>query len=262
MKKTLIALAVAASAVVSGSAMAAGWEQNGSGGSVDLGGILIPVTKVTPWEVATGDAVNGLNALIKKGDKKVEITVNRAIPVLGIRTQSSEAFQGGTGISPQISFGGAIDITKFNNGVTNLSAEVRDNTGTKIGSLVAPLSTAAAVSWVNSDGGSLKNSVFASEAGDGFYGGVATKASGVAASPGALVSAVFPGVAAHYTEQNITNWSDPAVERFADTAAKYSAYYGSGIASGSTINITLEQPAAGDEAIQWNASLPVTVTYM
>ncbi|WP_139007575.1 hypothetical protein [Escherichia coli] len=261
MKKTLIALAVAASAVVSGSAMAAGWEQNGSGGSVDLGGTLIPVTKVTPWEVATGDAVSGLNALIKKGDKKVEITVNQAIPVLGIRTQSSEAFQGGTGISPQISFGGAIDITKFNNGVTDLSAEVRDNTGTKIGSLVAPLSTAAAVSWT-SPSGRQQNCVIASTAGEGFYGGVATDASGVAASPDALVSAVFPGAAAHYTEQNITDWSDPAVERFADTVAKYSAYYGSGIASGSTINITLEQPAAGDEAIQWNASLPVTVTYM
>ncbi|ENK8257946.1 hypothetical protein AB4C84_004676, partial [Escherichia coli] len=47
MKKTLIALAVAASAAVSGSAMA--WTANGTGGSVDLGGTLTPVTKATPW---------------------------------------------------------------------------------------------------------------------------------------------------------------------------------------------------------------------
>ena len=68
MKKTLIALAVAASAVVSGSAMAAGWEQNGTGGSVDLGGTLTPVEKATPWEVKVGDAVTGLDGQIQKGD--------------------------------------------------------------------------------------------------------------------------------------------------------------------------------------------------
>ena len=60
MKKTLIALAVAASAAVSGSAMA--WTANGTGGSVDMGGTLIPEGKVTPWEVKVGDAVKGLDA--------------------------------------------------------------------------------------------------------------------------------------------------------------------------------------------------------
>ncbi|HEI3186174.1 TPA: hypothetical protein SI321_005057, partial [Escherichia coli] len=55
MKKTLIALAVAASAAVSGSAMA--WTANGTGGSVELGGTLNPVEKVTPWEVKVGDDV-------------------------------------------------------------------------------------------------------------------------------------------------------------------------------------------------------------
>ncbi|EHR8280863.1 hypothetical protein KUR45_001717 [Escherichia coli] len=258
MKKTLIALAVAASAAVSGSAMA--WTANGTGGSVDLGGTLTPADVVTPWEVATGDAVSGLDALIKKGDKKVEITVNKAIPVLGIRTISSEAFQGQPGISPQISFGGAIDFTKFNNGVTELSAEVRNKTGTKIGSLVAPLSAAAAANWTNASGGQ-KYRVIASTAGDAFYGGVATDASGLAVSSGVLVNDVFPEAAYHYTEQGIVYWSAAAVEKFADTASKYSAYYGSGIASGSVLKIILDSPVTADTDIAWNASLPVTVSY-
>ncbi|HCN8216144.1 TPA: hypothetical protein N6448_004795, partial [Escherichia coli] len=73
MKKTLIALAVAASAVVSGSAMA--WTANGDGGSVDLGGTLTPTDVMTPWEVKVGAAVNDLNAAIRKGDTKVDIPV-------------------------------------------------------------------------------------------------------------------------------------------------------------------------------------------
>lgn len=52
MKKTLIVLAVTASVMTSGSAMA--WTLNGSGGSVELGGTLTPAEKVTLWEVKTG----------------------------------------------------------------------------------------------------------------------------------------------------------------------------------------------------------------
>ncbi|MWN89069.1 hypothetical protein GQN24_29560, partial [Escherichia coli] len=98
MKKTLIALAVAASAAVSGSAMA--WTANGTGGSVDLGGTLTPVNVITPWEVKVGAAVNGLDASIRKGDTGADIPVKKAISVLGIRTIKSAVFTGQQGISP------------------------------------------------------------------------------------------------------------------------------------------------------------------
>ncbi|MBJ4431454.1 hypothetical protein JGE53_19990 [Salmonella enterica subsp. enterica serovar Give] len=100
MKKTLIALAVAASAVVSGSAMA--WTQTGTGGSLELGGTLTPQDKVTPWEVAVGAANTNLNTDIAKGERIVDIPVNKPIPVLGIRTISTTPFKGVNGISPQI----------------------------------------------------------------------------------------------------------------------------------------------------------------
>ncbi|EES4634805.1 TPA: hypothetical protein ACGTEY_004660, partial [Shigella sonnei] len=131
MKKTLIALAVAASAAVSGSAMA--WTANGTGGSVDMGGILSPAHKVTPWEVKVGDAVKGLDAKIEKGQKTVEISLKSAIPLLGIRTQTSEVFHGQEGITPQISYGSAIDVHSFKEGMAPLTLEVKDSKGAKIG---------------------------------------------------------------------------------------------------------------------------------
>ncbi|ELO5003679.1 hypothetical protein QUQ70_004860, partial [Escherichia coli] len=137
MKKTLIALAVAASAVVSGSAMA--WTANGTGGNVDLGGTLTPVEKVTPWEVKVGAAVTNLDAAITKGQSEVNITTTSAVPVLGIRTQeASKVFTGKPGISPQIDFHKAIDPTKFSGSVTDLTLSVMDAQGAKIGSLKAP----------------------------------------------------------------------------------------------------------------------------
>lgn len=127
MKKTLIALAVAASAAVSGSAMA--WTANGTGGSVDLGGTLTPIEKVTPWEAKVGDAVTGLDAQIHKGDTKVDIPVKTAISVLGIRTAQKAAFQGQAGIAPQIDFKGAVAYEKFSGSVTDLTLSVTDNQG-------------------------------------------------------------------------------------------------------------------------------------
>lgn len=146
MKKTLIALAVAASAVVSGSAMA--WTENGTGGAIDLWGILTPVEKVTPWEVKVGDAVSGLDAQIQKGQKEVSITVNKAIPVLGIRNADAHGFKGRKGeIHPQIDYDGAINLNGFSNGVTTLTLNVTTADGNKLGTLSAPFSSAAVSSW-------------------------------------------------------------------------------------------------------------------
>lgn len=92
MRRSLVALAVAAASVISGSAMA--WTANGTGGSVDLSGTLIPQGLVTPWEVKTGTAVTGLDADIEKGQRIVDVAVDNAIPVLGIRTVSQAPFQG------------------------------------------------------------------------------------------------------------------------------------------------------------------------
>ncbi|CUA13262.1 hypothetical protein [Escherichia coli] len=255
MKKTLIALAVAASAAVSGSAMA--WTQNGTGGSVDLGGTLTPEDVVTPWEVKVGDAVTGLNAQIEKGQKTVNIAVNKAIPVLGIRTQTTEAFQGQPGISPQINYGDAVNVDAFENGRAPVTLEVKDNTNAKIGTLTTSLGASALVSVKGSWSG--YNHSYSDTAGQGFFGGL-PKNKKQAPDENIAIS-VMPELADHYTNQGVDYSEVGVTSSFNNTDATYSGYYGAGIEQGKIIKITLDQVVSGDTPIQWKASLPVTVSY-
>lgn len=254
MKKTLIALAVAASAAVSGSAMA--WTANGTGDSVNLGGTLKPVDVVTPWEVKVGAAKNDLNANIRKGDTKVDIPVDKAIPVLGIRTQTTQVFQGQPGISPQIDYGNAVNVDAFENGRAPVTLEVKDDTNTKIGTLTTSLGASALTSIKGSWNGYFHS--YADRAGLGFFGGLPKNK---AQTPDENIAFnVMPEVADHYTSQDVKYSGVGASTEFASTDATYSAYYASGIEQGQSIKITLDTPAGAD-AINWNASLPITVSY-
>ncbi|HCN3199283.1 TPA: hypothetical protein N6S16_003260 [Escherichia coli] len=260
MKKTLIALAVAASAAVSGSAMATGWEQNGTGSSVDLGGTLTPADVVTPWEVKVGAAVNGLDADIRKGDTKVDIPVKKAIPVLGIRTINATAFVGQSGIVPQINYGGAVDLSGFNSGVTTVTLDIAGNDGAKIGKMSADFLAAAGISRTGVDNDSY--SAYAYEM-RGFTGGLGDSSEKVLPNLAEVltrVNALDSEISANFDKQgqkDVGTWRSSLFER-GDSA--YSAFYGSGIEQGKTIKITLDTPAGADEIV-WKASLPVTVSY-
>ena len=255
MKKTLIALAVAASAAVSGSAMA--WTANGTGGSVDMGGTLNPVTKVTPWEVKTGAAVTGLDAQIQKGQKVVDIAVNRAIPVLGIRTIESTAFQGQPGISPQVDYGNAVNVDAFKNGRAPVTLEVKDDTNTKIGTLTTSLGASALTSIKGS--WTAYSHSYSDTVGQGFFGGLPK--SEAEAPDENIAFNVMPEVADHYTDQGAAYSGVGVTTSFSDPDFTYSGYYGAGIERGKIIKITLDQAVSGDALIQWKASLPVIVTY-
>ncbi|EBW2564261.1 hypothetical protein DQD36_20295 [Salmonella enterica subsp. enterica serovar Chester] len=257
MKKTLIALA--ASAVVSGSAMAADWAQNGHGGSVELGGTLNPVEKTTPWEVKVGDAATSLNAQILKGQKVVNFAVNKAIPVLGIRTQTAEAFQGQAGISPQIDYHGVVDFSQNEWGSAPVTLEVFDNSSNKIGSLQTTLTTAAVYSWKN--GAKLQYGGMAAKgSGDGFFGGLGNFSSALGYSDAvANLNGLSNEFLEKYTKQGAEKELGSTID-FSDVNDTYSAAYGSGIKQGRFIKITLDKAADADE-IDWKASLPVTVSY-
>ncbi|WP_349303836.1 hypothetical protein, partial [Escherichia coli] len=198
MKKTLIALAVAASAAVSGSAMA--WTANGTGGSVNLGGTLIPTDVITPWEVKVGAPVNGLNADIHKGDTKANIPVKNAISVLGIRTIESTAFQGQSGISPQINYGTAINLDGFAANETTLTLEVKDSTGTnKIGTLSAPFFAVAEQS-IKGPEANYRAGVIAHYEGELFFGGLPKSEAGYSPVFNSA-DTIVPDVTAHYDQQ-------------------------------------------------------------
>lgn len=264
MKKTLIALAVAASAAVSGSAMA--WTANGTGDSVDLGGTLTPQDVVTPWEVKVGNGVNNLDALVKKGQSRVSIVAGESILALGIRTVSNVAFDGQPGIAPQINFNDAIDLNGFENGVTTLTLEVKDgNNVDKIGMLTAPFNTGAVGSVTGSNG---FNDIYTfmsanspSGAARGFSGGLSTDWDKVNKAPQTVLNALSTEIMAKFDPQGMSFSDGGLASNFVTSGAKYSAAYGAGILANDTITITLDNPVVGDDEIAWKASLPVTVSY-
>ncbi|EGR8340934.1 hypothetical protein I8B79_004750, partial [Salmonella enterica] len=252
MKKTLIALAVAASAVVSGSAMASSWSPSGAGGSVDMGGMLTPKTKETPWEVKVGDAVKGLDAKIEKGQKVVDIPVKQAIPLLGIRTQTKEPFHGQKGISPQISYGNAVKTDQFDKGHAPLTLEVKDSNGVKIGTAETSVLAAALASF-DGQGGLHASSLYAAKSGNGFFGGVGKNAAAVVTFPIAATSGIFAEATEHYTTQGFKGDPVPGDASFSNPKITYSAFYASGIEKDKNIKITLDKAACCDAPIQWKA---------
>lgn len=262
MKKTLIALAVAASAVVSGSAMA--WTANGTGGtSIELGGTLTPVEKMTPWEVQIGSGApaTALDAQIQKGQQTVNIAVKKVIPVLGIRTQANKAFSGQAGISPQIDFKGAINLDAFNNSRVPLTLTVTNGDASKnIGSLTVDMAAQAIMSVKNAGDGTYesKGFMYAPAAGYAFFGGIAKNADKLD-----MVNSLhqlFPGAEDNFDAQGLTLSSQAEVNTFRNTKASYSAAYGAAIEADKVIKMKLDAPAAAD-AIAWKASLPITVSY-
>ncbi|GCP70748.1 K88 fimbrial protein AC [Escherichia coli] len=259
MKKTLIALTVTISAAVSGSAMAA-FQTGGVSGSVDIGGNLNPVSTVNPWEAEIGVAASGLNAEMGVGATNATINVTNAIPVLGIRTTTNDAFQGGAGISPQVSYGNTVSFASAVNGVGVLTLDVKDKaTSNKIGSMTAPFYAGAVISESLKDGsGATKLSIYASDRGNAFYGGVPAVSGMVDPDPETNVTTLSAAYTANFNLQNATvNTSSKT--SLNNKGKMYSGYYGSGILPGSTISITLDSGFNG--ATEWAAQLPVTVSY-
>ncbi len=255
MKKTLIALAVAASAAVSGSAMA--WTANGTGGSVDMGGTLTPTDVVTPWEVKTGNAVTGLDAQIQKGQKEVRISSLKSIEILGIRTKEKAAFVGANGIAPQIDYDAAIDATKFSNGETKLTLVVKDDASNEIGKLESSL-FAQAYSSEKYGSDAKKFLVFAPAKGSAYYGGLGQSADSLSNED--LAAAYMPDAEANWVNQGGT-MVDPEASYFSSPGKTYNSYYFSVIKPNQEIKISLNEPVSGDAPIQWKAFLPVTVSY-
>ncbi len=265
MKKTLIALAVAASAAVSGSVMA--WTQNGTGGSVDFGGTLNPKELVTPWEVKVGDGVNDLNALIKKGQSSVDVVVNKSILALGIRTVSNKAFMAQSGISPQIDFKNAINLDGFENGVTTLTLAVKDGASNdEIGTLTAPFNTGAVGSITGATDFADRYTYMSANASSGgnrgFTGGLATEWSKINKAPLTVLNTLSADIMANFDAQGMSFGNGGLSTSFySDSSVKYSAAYGAGILANDTIKISLNEAVTGDVEIAWKAELPVTVSY-
>ncbi|HEK5774467.1 TPA: hypothetical protein SO392_004468 [Escherichia coli] len=101
MKKTLIALAVAASAAVSGSAMA--WSNGDFNGSVDIGGTVTPPPN-SPWQWKMGAPITGLDTSWDKLSASNEATfnINTAKPLVMGKLETPTI--GGPNLAPQVTW--------------------------------------------------------------------------------------------------------------------------------------------------------------
>lgn len=264
MKKTLIALAVAASAV-SGSAIAA-WNASGTNVSVELLGSLKPKAENIPWEIKGGSEVNTLNTTIKKGKSMVDVVVDKPILVLGIRNKDNILFLGRAGITPKIDYNGAVDLNGFSESVTKLTLDVKNAANKKIGTMTVDFIAGAGVSrasvWRDGNKPFDAFSVWGRKA---FAGGLSNKSAGVTTDLDALLSRIgtldsffFGGFNKQGAKVVSSAWE---LDNFSLNDVLYSAFYGSGIEKGKTIKITFDQPVTDNGNFAWKAELPVTVSY-
>lgn len=261
MNKTLLALALA-TATVSGSAMA--WQSGDFNGSFDLGGVINVPRVDNPWEVSAASAVTNFNYQLTTGESSFNITVPGNIPVLGIRTVRADFFNGGLGISPQVSYNNSVDFAKASNGIGTLSLDVLDSSNSsKIGTMTVPFYAGAGYASANKADGSnvLQGSLYAPNSGNAFFGGVPTATAKVDAQPWVTVAALDPEYVANFQNQNASvGMFTNTKTSFNNDGLKYTAFYGSGIKAGANVSISLDKKLYADT--NWKASLPITVSYM
>ncbi|HFP6864268.1 TPA: fimbrial protein [Escherichia coli] len=265
MKKTLIALAVATSAVVSGSVFA--WTPGDFNGSFEMGGQLTPPTQTgNLWSVAVGNKVTDLNATLEAGQKDVSINVTNAIGILGIRPTENEMFNGQVGITPQISYGSAVNLDSFAQGIGTLTLPVKSGEQ-EIGTLTTKIYTGGILTWYEDYGSGqtegAARSTYASVAGKAFYGGVGKTEDAIDKDSSSVennATTFFSDITNTY--QNPSDYAGVAGEvDFGTSNGTYqlSGLYVAGIKSGQTVDIALN--SALTEVTTWTASLPITVSY-
>ncbi len=133
--------------------------------------------------------------------------------------------------------------------------------------MTAPFSAASVVSVTNNGDKKVSwDSAYASASGKAFFGGVGKTTSGILDYQQAysLIEGFSPEFLAKFNKQGVNSpaHSEKYEYDFANKNYIYSAAYGSGIKSGSTITIALDSPVSDSGEIAWKASLPVIVTYM
>ncbi|EDK0169344.1 fimbrial protein [Salmonella enterica] len=283
MKKTLIALAVAASAV---SGMAHAWTNGNFNGTVGIGGSITADDYRQKWSWAVGSDINGFsNTLTEMTENgtKLTITVSDNKPILLGKT--NEAFSapvsGGVGAIPEISFtdytGASVVLTnpagELNKGHVYLILPMKNADGTKIGSVKVNASYAGVEAIGGNSGADGDLESLWATPGNIFYGGLATNVSGAELQNGddaAARTALFGSLSLNdmlgqiqAVKPNIT--SLVSQKSSSDENMKYtdgtvvSAAYSLGIANGQTIEATFDKPVT--TTTQWSAPLNVAVTY-
>ncbi|EKB4282567.1 hypothetical protein OOD56_004549, partial [Escherichia albertii] len=175
-------------------------------------------------------------------------------------------FHGQKGISPQISYGDALDLGSYTadkSGLAKLTLKVKASNGVdEIGVLTTKMFTGAESVYKGpNDPKAFRQHVYAATAGKAFFGGLPKFEGAVSVNTYNVANSAGAEYVANFTDMGAPEAGKPAQTDYADPI-KYSAIYYAGINPDTQISISLKNAATGDAPIQWKASLPVTVSYM
>lgn len=257
-------LALFFTALLSGASCSAmAWSGSGSGGTISISGTFTPSSSHIPWQVKSGN-VSGLDAEIAAGSKVADIKLKKSTLLVGIRTKATSHFTGASGVSPQVNFGGKIDMTSdlVANSLAPLKLDVMDESGVhKIGALTAKVFAAGELSFIDSTDNANKGVVnlYASTQNDVFYGGLPNSAAKISSNPRDIIRKMDPDVVANFVPVEGKNLTTNT--KLIWDYSQYNGYYGAGINVEDNIQLTLDKPIQGSEPLKWKASLPVTISY-
>ncbi|MCZ8781146.1 fimbrial protein [Escherichia albertii] len=282
MKKTLIALAVVASAV---SGMAHAWTSGDFNDSVDIGGSITAEDYRQKWSWAVGSDINEFSNVLTdmtENGTKLTITVNGDKTILLGKT--NEAFSapvnGGVGAIPLIAFtdyeGGEVGFygVEGGKGEGYMTLPMKNADGTKVGSVKINASYAG-VALGSKESYSNLFSIHGGNPGSNiFSGGIAVGTSGAELQSGVSAAArteLFGSLSkADMINQLQAVDPDAVVEvrdygqssyttMSASTNRATSAAYALGIANGQTIEVTFDKAVTA--STQWSAPLNIAISY-
>lgn len=284
MKKTLLALTVVASVIVSGSVMAAGeWTDNAPSGSVSLGG-TVTVTNPVVWQWKVGvDKTDFSNETLQMTNNKKElaITVNQDIPIVAAKLKNAVA---GADFDQPNTFP-KVSFTSNGNPVTPVYGSAGNSTMTlqllnptdqsSLGTLTANVRAAAAVAIANTNG-TYETKGVSGDVGAPLEGAISSNLSNLiwGGESSTNISSKFGAPTLTDIKQQVKDFLGVSDANFSDDLAniwfisrnsddtKVKAYaysYGMGIENGKQLQLHFDKPV--EQATQWIAPLTVNVSY-
>ncbi|HAN4552862.1 TPA: F41 fimbrial protein [Escherichia coli] len=287
MKKTLIALAVAASAVVSGSAMAAlgGWTEDQPGGNIDFGGTITRPAGEVKWLWAVGegfDSYQNLTSDLVDGGKRLNVAVQQDMPLLAAKMKEAVIKPIlGIGAIPKVTFSSfdstpiAVNFIDESHATMEVKVKNKDK-GDLIGNITIPFEYGASGTVKDldeSDAGKVNASSF-------WTGGTGTMFEGLVKPDvkaessqalkwnGVTVDDIYAAMKAVGGDKisgpgeiagSWVNMSDLSHGNYTrDNYARYFTY-GAGIPSGNNLSVVFDNPVT--QTTEWLAPITVTVIY-
>ncbi|HBA9649675.1 fimbrial protein [Escherichia coli] len=272
MKKTMIALALAASAV---SGMAHAWTTGDFNGSFDINGTITVDQYKDKWEWMTGEGLSFEHNIkeMNNDQTKLTITQSKATPILLGRTKEAFAAPAvGVGAIPVISFtdyaGKTVTLQSSSEAAKGyFDLPMKDAEGANLGNVKVNVTVAGLVSRSNNDHRAIHQSVESKNNNEIYYGGLVSSVAALANDASSIASkfgnynhtALLGQLEAVSDIQAQQLWGKGTANMVHTDNNVSASSYSLGIDQGQIIEATFTNPVA--KTTQWSAPLNVAVTY-